>query len=282
MRNTKKYWKLVPAIVMMIVLALLVVACDSDSPVPLKQKVEIGMLNYGFVQSEDDSSIDFDNTLYLINFNVGETYYMVIDFSIATVEGSSTTNEITFKIRFENLDALQGVIEDARTGDVDEITVRDSEGNNSKEAMVTFSVPRETGRTVEKRVVIKLIPNKLGDTAISAVFEGENIELLGEADGFTKNISSTKVQIETPQLSVDAMGVVRWSHVEHADYYKLVVDGVVTEHIIPADNIMAGTVLTLVLSELGYTNGESIQIVAFSNNINYSQSNLSNAVSVVL
>lgn len=281
MRNTKKYWKLVTAIVMMIVLALLVVACDSDSPG--KQKVEIGMLNYGFVQSEDGSSIDFDNTSYLINFNVGETYYMVIDFSIATVEGSNTTNEIAFKIRFENLDALHGKIEDANTGDVDEITVRDSEGKNSKEAMVTFSVPREAGKTAEKRVIIKLIPNKLGDTAISAVFEGENVELLGEVDGFTKNISSTKVQIETPQLSVDeTTGVVRWYHVEHADYYKLVVDGVLTEDIIPADNIIAGTELTLVLSEYGYTQGESIQIVAFSNNINYSQSNLSNAVSVDL
>ena len=279
MRNTKKYFKLVTTIVMMIVLALLVVACDSDSPG--KQKVEIGMLKYGFVQSEDGSSIDFDNTSYLINFNVGETYYMVIDFSIATVEGSNTTNEITFKIRFENLDALHGKIEDANTGDVDEITVRDSEGNNSKEAMVTFSVPRETGRTVEKRVIIKLIPNKLGDTAISAVFEGENVELLGEVDGFTKNISSTKVQIEMPQLSVDAMGVIRWYHVEHADYYRLVVDGGVIEDKIPAENIMAGTELTLVLSEYGYTQGQ-IQIVAYSNNINYSQSNPSNAVPVNL
>lgn len=294
MRNAKKYWKLLTAIVMMIVLALLVVACDSDSSgnnqdqnsgigSSSKQMVELGMLNYGFVQSEDGSSIDFDNTSYLINFNVGETYYMVINFSIATVEGSDTKNMITFKIRFENLDALNGKIEDANTGKVDEMTVRDSEGNNSKEATVTFSVPREAGKTVEKRVIIKLIPNKLGDTVIKGVFEGENVELLGEDDGFTKNISSTKVQIETPKLSVDeTTGVVRWYHVEHADYYKLVVDGVVTEHIIPADNIMAGTERTYALSELGLTQGESIQIVAFSNNINYSQSNLSNAVSVVL
>jgi hypothetical protein len=263
---------------MMIVLVLLLVACGPSS----KQKVEIGMLTYGFVQSEEDGSIDFDNMSYLVNFHVGEIYYMVINFSIATVEGSDTTNEITFKIRFENVDKLSGTIEDANTGHATEMTVRDSEGNNSKEAMVTFSVPREAGKTAEKRVIIKLIPETLDDTAISAVFKGENVELLGEVDGFTKNFSSTKVQIEAPQLSVDAMGVVRWYHVEHADYYKLVVDGVVIEHIIEADNIMAGTERTFALSEYGLTQGESIQIVAFSNSTNYLQSNPSNAVSVNL
>ena len=283
MRNAKKYWMLVTAIVMMIVLALLLVACDGECLI--KQKVEIGM-HYGFVQSKDDGSIDYDNTSILTKFNVGETYYMVIDFSITTVRGSIKTNEITFKIRIENVDKLQGWIEDANTANIDatDMTVHDGEGNNSKEAMVTFSVPRKAKKTVEKRVIIKLEPMTKGDTPIKGVFEGENVEILGDGrDGFTKNISSTEVQIETPQLSVDkTTGVARWYHVEHADYYKLVVDGVVTEHKKEVDNIKAGTELNWALSELGYTNGESIQIVAYSNNKNYTQSNPSNADSVKL
>lgn len=303
MRNTKKYWKMVTAIVMMIVLALLVVACDSDSSgnnqdqnpgnqdqnsgigSSSKQMVEIGKINYGFVQSEDGSSINPDNTLYLIEFNVGETYFMVIDFSITTVEESDTTNEIDFKITFENVDKLQGWIDDADTGKVTEIPVRDGEGNNAKEATLTFSVPREAEKTVARRVVIRLEPKTKGHTPIKGVFEGENVEILGDGrDGLTKNIVTRPVQIETPQLSIDkTTGVARWDHVEHADYYKLVVDGVVIEEPIKeVDNIAAGTELTWALSELGYTNGESIQIVAFSENTNYTQSNPSNADSVKL
>ena len=200
MRNAKKYWMLVTAIVMMIVLALLVVACDSDSSgnnQDQKQKVEMG-LTYGF-QSEDDSSIDPN----LKKFNVGEIYYMVINFSIATVEESDTTNKIDFKITFENLDALEGRIVDADTGRVTDMSFLSSEGTQAKETTVTFTVPREAEKTVEKDITIRLMPKKQADTLIKGVFEGENVEILGDGDGFTKNIASTKVQIKTPKLSVD-------------------------------------------------------------------------------
>lgn len=303
MRNAKKYWMLVTAIVMMIVLALLFVACDSDSSgnnqnqnsgnnqdqnsgigSSSKQRVEIGALNYGFVQPEDNSSFDPDKAVVLTEFNVGETYFMVIKFSITTVEISDTTNKIDFKITLENLAALDGWIEETNTGDVTEMIFRSGEGNEAKDAMATFSVPRETGKTVEKHVTIKLIPKTTGVTAIKGVFEGENVEILGDGeDGLTKKFSSKPVQIKTPQLIYDeATGMLRWRHVEHADYYQLVVDGVVIkDNKYEVDNIKAGTELSLVLSEYGYTKGQ-IQIVAYSDTTDYLPSNPSNAVSVNL
>ena len=283
MRNAKKYWMLVTAIVMIIVLALLLVACDGECLI--KQKVQIGKPTYGFVQSEEGGGINYDNMSDLTEFNVGETYYMVIDFSITTVRGSIKTNEITLKIRFENMDFLNGWIQNAETNNSTERTNLDGEATNAKEVKATFSVPSEAKKTVEKRVVIRLISNKLEHNVIKVVFEGKNVEIQGDGrDGYTKDIYSRRVQIETPQLSVDeTTGVLQWYHVKHADYYKLMVDGVVKDYIIPDKNIPVGRELNKALSEYGYTNGELIRIVAVSSNDDhYPESNPSKAVFVNL
>lgn len=284
MRNTKKYWKMVTAIVMMIVLALLFVACDGECLI--KQKVEIGKPTYGFVQSKD-GGFNPDKTLMLTEFNVGETYYMVIDFSITTttVGLGFKTNEITLKIKFENMDFLNGWIQEADTNNASERTNFNGEATNAKEVKATFSVPREAKKTAQKRVVIRLIPNKLKDNVVKVVFEGKNVEIQGDGrDGYIKDIYAMPVQIETPQVSVDpTTGVASWDHVEHADYYKLIVDDVFVKNIIPDNNISVGKEILLVLSEYGYTNGESIRIVAVSNNDEYyPESNRSEPVSVNL
>ena len=265
------------AIALMTMLFMLV-ACNDDGQSNGGQKVEIGYLDYGFVQSEDGNSINPDDTQYLVGFTVGEIYYMVIDFSFVAVESSEETQRVSFKIVFDNIDAVQGTLEDARTGDVVSMSFQGSNGGRSVESVVTFAVPRDKGATSEKRIIIKLVPKKSGDTTIRGMFEGENIDLIGDIDGFTKSISATGVQLETPSLNVDANGILSWNHVKNADYYKLVVDGVIVEAVIDAENKAVGAIINCALSEYGYVKGQTIQVVAYSDNVEYAPSNLSNPV----
>ena len=247
MKNKRKRHLIVVAIILLLALSMSMVACDltghqgSDNNSTNYQEVEIAAFDYGFCQKGDDSSINLDNTQYLVSFNVGETYYMVIEFSLVAVESSNETNSISFVIEVENVEDVQAYIEDANSGNKSEIPVR-GETNKSKEATVTFSVPRKEGESADKRIIIKLIPKKIGNTTIKGTFEGDNVNLIGATDGFT-----------------------------------IVVDGIITDYKIMADNRGVGAIISYSLADIGITRGK-VQVVAFSEIAYYTQSNYSNAV----
>ena len=138
-------------------------------------------------------------------------------------------------------------------------------------------------------IVVKLSTLKFGESMMKIGFESSDVNLTGDCDGVGKLMVINKVKLAAPVISFnDSTLALEWNHVEHADYYKLIVDNAVVtdtdgkDVYFSVDSYVAnGSTLSWDISS--YVSGTRyVKIQAFSNSANFEISDYSNEIAITL
>jgi hypothetical protein len=159
---------------------------------------------------------------------VDQAYFLFISFDITAARNNDGQSLIDINITFDSLNIMEGVIEDVNTGIIENMIFTDANtGNIGKTTTASFKIPASSADPKKIEMIVKLRPISVGESHILISYDYDtptNNKILG-SDGYTKNLKINAVQIETPVLSVDDMGLLSWNHVKNADYYKLYENG---------------------------------------------------------
>ena len=240
--NIKKI--LIRAVTLIAVLSMLftAVACDEQNPgenpdTPERygegtSDVEIENFVHGFIEADayHAQETTIADTKSNMEFKVDTVYYCFMEFEIVARNLNDGTSLMDVLVRFDNLAVADGTTEEAGTGNATDMIFTDAAtGTNSKETTLVYKIPSDPDKVKKIKILVRIQPVTVGQSHISVSFnstvDGE-FKILGEsADGFTKNLTIDRVQIEAPVITVDKEALkVQWKHVKHADYYLIYLD----------------------------------------------------------
>lgn len=260
---------------MIVLLCLALAGCEQDMPTK-SLTADVVDLDFGFVESSDTADPDFSNAQKYSSLRIDTIYFLRFEFSFIPRTTNYGDHTVDAEIIFENIDVLNGRMEEVGSGEFDELVFHDDMGNQTKQTTVTFTLPEQKDAFKTIQILLRLTPVNAGSSYIRLRFASDNTTLAGDdVDGYTKNITVERMELEQPQLTVDGGSIINFIQVKNADYYKLIVDGEVLtvdnkEYIIEADKTVApGNTCSLSLSSLLLPGTHLVGIQAFSNSANY-------------
>lgn len=259
--------------------------------------IEIGEPQYGFVKAEDYDAETFsiENSNNWSNLDVDTEYYLIMTFDVTSVQNNDGQSLLHVNITFDALDVMEGTMEEANTGNHQEMYFEDATtGRQGKVTTITFKISPSSAEPKTINMIIKLKPVQVGESHILIGFEYDPSTAVGSADdykmngsdGHTKNLRIRPVVIEAPVLSViEGVGSLTWQHVKNADYYQIYsansqdpLTDFLSEVIkVKAEHTSVGSTMVYNIGEF-YTGYQSFRIRAFSNNPNITASDFSNIV----
>ena len=252
--------------------------------------IEITDPDFAFVEAEkyDPETFDVTKAAKWTNLDVDTEYYLFLSFQVKARRDNDGQSLLDVNITFDALNILQGKIEDAATGMMEEMTFSDAQtGNVGKKTTISFKIPSLSAEPKNINCIVKLRPVTVGESHIIIGYDyktSEDYHILG-SDGYTKNLKIKAVQITPPTLAVSDLGALTWNHVKNADYYCIFEAG----SQVPLTDWMGETIYiqatgTAVGGQMFYNIGEYLSgyhvlvIRAYSNNENINDSNYSNSV----
>lgn len=258
--------------------------------------IEIGEPQYGFVKAEDYDAETFsiENSNNWSNLDVDTEYYLIMTFDVTSVQNNDGQSLLHVNITFDALDVMEGTMEEANTGNHQEMYFEDATtGRQGKVTTITFKISPSSAEPKTINMIIKLKPVQVGESHILIGFEYDPSTAVGSADdykmngsdGHTKNLRIRPVVIEAPVLSLGELSTLTWKNVKNADYYMFYETGVDTpikdwdgEPLkVNAENFSVGADMAFNIGQYIY-GLNSIVIRAFSNNPNITASSFSNSV----
>ena len=269
---------------------------NGSSTVTPESKItaEIADFDYGFVLADgitDDSQISISSTSKPISFDVIESYYMVINYTLTSRADNSGQYLVDTVISFDGVSFIDGNIYTVSgTTLTEKTTIKDpGTGNDNMKLNISYKVPSSKDALKNIMIVVKLSTLKFGESMMKIGFESSDVNLTGDCDGVGKLMVINKVKLAAPVISFnDSTLALEWNHVEHADYYKLIVDNTVVtdtdgkDVYFSVDSYVAnGSTLSWDISS--YVSGTRyVKIQAFSNSANFEISDYSNEIVITL
>ena len=269
---------------------------NGSSTVTPESKItaEIADFDYGFVLADgitDDSQISISSTSKPISFDVIESYYMVINYTLTSRADNSGQYLVDTVISFDGVSFIDGNIYTVSgTTLTEKTTIKDpGTGNDNMKLNISYKVPSSKDALKNVMIVVKLSTLKFGESMMKIGFESSDVNLTGDCDGVGKLMVINKVKLAAPVISFnDSTLALEWNHVEHADYYKLIVDNTVVtdtdgkDVYFSVDSYVAnGSTLSWDISS--YVSGTRyVKIQAFSNSANFEISDYSNEIAITL
>lgn len=269
---------------------------NGSSTVTPESKItaEIADFDYGFVLADgitDDSQISISSTSKPISFDVIESYYMVINYTLTSRADNSGQYLVDTVISFDGVSFIDGNIYTVSgTTLTEKTTIKDpGTGNDNMKLNISYKVPSSKDALKNVMIVVKLSTLKFGESMMKIGFESSDVNLTGDCDGVGKLMVINKVKLAAPVISFnDSTLALEWNHVEHADYYKLIVDNAVVtdtdgkDVYFSVDSYVAnGSTLSWDISS--YVSGTRyVKIQAFSNSANFEISDYSNEIAITL
>ena len=269
---------------------------NGSSTVTPESKItaEIADFDYGFVLADgitDDSQISISSTSKPISFDVIESYYMVINYTLTSRDDNSGQYLVDTVISFDGVSFIDGNIYTVSgTTLTEKTTIKDpGTGNDNMKLNISYKVPSSKDALKNVMIVVKLSTLKFGESMMKIGFESSDVNLTGDCDGVGKLMVINKVKLAAPVISFnDSTLALEWNHVEHADYYKLIVDNAVVtdtdgkDVYFSVDSYVAnGSTLSWDISS--YVSGTRyVKIQAFSNSANFEISDYSNEIAITL
>ena len=259
-----------------------------------KITAEIADFDYGFVLADgitDDSQISISSTSKPTSFDVIESYYMVINYTLTSRDDNSGQYLMDTVISFDGVSFIDGNIYTVSGTTLTEKTsIKDpGTGNDNMKLNISYKVPSSKDALKNVMIVVKLSTLKFGESMMKIGFESSDVNLTGDCDGVGKLMVINKVKLAAPVISFnDSTLALEWNHVEHADYYKLIVDNAVVtdtdgkDVYFSVDSYVAnGSTLSWDISS--YVSGTRyVKIQAFSNSANFEISDYSNEIAIKL
>lgn len=243
---------------------------------------------FGFISEAeyDPATSVIDTSKKWTALDVDTSYYLFLSFDITSARNNDGQSLLDVNITFDALNIMEGTIEDVSTGLIEELVFTDAvTGNIGKTTTASFKIPPLSADPKTIEMIVKLRPVDVGESHIIIGFDydaDEEYKILG-SDGYTKNLKINQVQIEKPELSVTAMGLLSWKHLKNADYYKIYENGRELTDIFGEPIIIDATGYG-VGDEIGYNivndivGYHNLSIRAYSNNKNILPSSYSNSV----
>lgn len=269
---------------------------NGSSTVTPESKItaEIADFDYGFVLADgitDDSQISISSTSKPISFDVIESYYMVINYTLTSRADNSGQYLVDTVISFDGVSFIDGNIYTVSgTTLTEKTTIKDpGTGNDNMKLNISYKVPSSKDALKNVMIVVKLSTLKFGESMMKIGFESSDVNLTGDCDGVGKLMVINKVKLAAPVISFNSSTLaLEWNHVEHADYYKLIVDNAVVtdtdgkDVYFSVDSYVAnGSTLSWDISS--YVSGTRyVKIQAFSNSANFEISDYSNEIAIKL
>lgn len=269
---------------------------NGSSTVTPESKItaEIADFDYGFVLADgitDDSQISISSTSKPISFDVIESYYMVINYTLTSRADNSGQYLVDTVISFDGVSFIDGNIYTVSgTTLTEKTTIKDpGTGNDNMKLNISYKVPSSKDALKNVMIVVKLSTLKFGESMMKIGFESSDVNLTGDCDGVGKLMVINKVKLAAPVISFNSSTLaLEWNHVEHADYYKLIVDNAVVtdtdgkDVYFSVDSYVAnGSTLSWDISS--YVSGTRyVKIQAFSNSANFEISDYSNEIAITL
>ena len=259
-----------------------------------KITAQIADFDYGFGLADgitDDSQISISSTSKPISFDVIESYYMVINYTLTSRADNSGQYLVDTVISFDGVSFIDGNIYTVSgTTLTEKTTIKDpGTGNDNMKLNISYKVPSSKDALKNVMIVVKLSTLKFGESMMKIGFESSDVNLTGDCDGVGKLMVINKVKLAAPVISFnDSTLALEWNHVEHADYYKLIVDNAVVtdtdgkDVYFSVDSYVAnGSTLSWDISS--YVSGTRyVKIQAFSNSANFEISDYSNEIAITL
>lgn len=291
----KKFLKFSLASLLLAIMIVPLAACDDDGTTKGgsakgASDIEISDPEFGFVKAEDydEETFDIATASKWSTLDVDAEYYLFITFDVTARRNNDGQSLLNVDFTFDALEILQGTMEDVSTGMIEEMTFRNAEnGQLGKLTTISFKIPSLSSKPKTINMIVSLTPMKVGESHIIIGYRydaSSEYKLLG-SDGYTKNLKIKAVKIQTPELSVSAMGWLQWTHVKNAEYYCIYEAGSQTpltdfygEPIyIVAEGYSVGSPMTFNIGEflIGY---HPIVIRAFNSSANIDNSDNSNIV----
>lgn len=252
--------------------------------------IEISEPDFAFVKAEnyDPENFDVTKAAKWTNLDVDTEYYLFLKLQIKSRRDNDGQSLLDVNFTFDALNVLEGTMEDAATGLMEEMTFTDAQtGNIAKKTTISFKIPSLSAEPKEINCIVSLKPVTVGESHIIIAYNyntSEDYHILG-SDGYTKNLKIKSVQIETPELTVSDLGALKWKNVKNADYYCIYEAGSQSPLedfygeviIVQSEGISVGGDMFYNIGE--FLSGYHVIVVkAFSKNVNIKESNYSNSV----
>ena len=268
--------------------------------------IEISDPEFGFVKAEeyDPDTFSIDTAHKWTSLDVDSQYYLILTFDVTSAQNNDGQSLLNVDITFDQLDTMDGKMEDVSTGLIEEMTFVDAgSGKLGKTTTVSFKIPPVSTQPKTINMIVQLTPMQAGESHImigyrfdpsTTMASADSYRLLG-SDGYTKNLKIISVQIEKPQLSVDDMGTLIWNNVKNADYYLFYKGSELSEPFTDESGEILrvdvkdenGIPVFGIGDEMSVNMGDYVvgfaefRIRAFSNNENIIPSSFSNSVSFI-
>ena len=193
--------------------------------------VEVSDPIYGFIEADKyiPNTTTMEDATNGTRLQVDTEYFAMIEFDVTSHSDNDGQSLLNVVITFDNLDAMDGTMEEVSTGIVTELTVTDAPtGKNIKTTDLRFKVPSRSSKPKKIGIVVRLKPLNVEESHIKFTFEAEknadNVEMfdITGSSGFTRNIKIEQVQLETPEMRYEeSYRVLYIKNVKNADYYCL-------------------------------------------------------------
>ena len=294
MKNIKRF-----LIVLVLSLTIFLYGCDQDNgqtkggSATGSSDIEITDPDFAFVKAEeyDPTTFDVSKAARWTSLDVDSDYYLFLSFQVKSRRDNDGQSLLDVNFTFDALNIMEGTMEDAATGMIEEMTFTDAQtGNIGKKTTVSFKIPSLSNEPKNINVIVSLRPVTVGESHIIIGYNyntSEQYHILG-SDGYTKNLRIKAVQIDPPTVTVTELGSLKWTHVKNADYYCIYYAGhsdPITDYEgnvikVSSEGVKVGGELIYNIGEFVYGYNTLI-IRAFSNNPNILSSNYSNSVEYV-
>lgn len=253
--------------------------------------LDIGDPQFDFVKEEeyDEDTYVFNPNKKVNNLNVDADYFLFLTFDVNARQNNNGQSVLNVNITFDVLDVLNATVQEANTGAMVEMQYIDATtGKPGKTITLSFKVPPESAKPRKIDMTIKLKPAAAGESHIQINYDydaPDGYRITG-SDGYTKNLTINKVQIQAPVVSLTSLGTLTWNHVKNADYYYIyessntntpLTDVWGEVIIIEAHDAQVGAQLSYNIRE-DYTGFHIFVIKAFSDNPNITPSSISNPI----
>lgn len=297
----KKLFKILTTVFALALAVACFAACDNGLTKGGSAKgasdIDISDPDFGFVKEEDydPDTFNIETAHKWTVLDVDSDYYLILTFDVTAVQNNNGQSLLNVDITFDTLEVMDGTIQAASTGGMVEMTFQDAgTGKVGKTITLSFKIPSTSTQPKTINLIVGLKPMQVGESHISIAFRYDPSEEVASADSYkangsdgkTQNLKIQAVKIDTPVLSVDAMGTLIWNHVKNADYYQIY-EGSSTEPVkdylgevirVSAEGMSVGAEMRKNMGEFA-TGYKEYRVRAFSNNKNIEQSNFSNVVS---
>ena len=260
--------------------------------------IDIGQEKFVFIKAEDydAETFDIETAHKWTDLDVDIEYYLILTVDVTSVRDNDGQSMLNVNITFDELDIMEGTIEEAGTGHFDEMTFTNAKtGKIGKTSKVSFKISPRSAEPKTINMIIRLKPVKAGEGShIIIGYDFEPSTSAGSADdykmtggdGQIKYLKVNAVQIAAPVLETSLGGYISWNHVKNADYYMVYEVGKDTpirdlkrnEIQIPAASYSVGDPIMYNIGEWIVAPFAMLHIRAFSNNSNILPSSYSNTI----